>query len=131
MEIDKDDKSIVEKTVEAVKGLAASISEAAHKTAEPEPIRSGDEVVMMPMATAGMISETVVPPFVVVRRPKKSPKKTRAKSARNAGKAKSAKKAPKKAKKSTKRSKSSTVRKAVGKKSRKQVKKKAAKKSRR
>jgi hypothetical protein len=131
MEIEKDDKSIVEKTVEAVKGLAATISEVVHKTAEPEPVKSGEEVVMMPMATAGMMSETVVPPFVVVRRPRKLPKKARAKPARNAGKTKSATKAPKKAKKSTKRSKSSTVRKAVGKKSRKPAKKKAARKSRR
>jgi hypothetical protein len=130
METEKDDKSIVEKTVEAVKGLAASISEAARKTAEPEPAKPGDEVVVMPMATAGLMSETVVPPFVVVRRPRKSAKKARAKSARNTAKTKSATKAPKKAKKSTKRSKSSTVRKAVGKKSRKPAKK-AAKKSRR
>jgi hypothetical protein len=129
METEKDDKSIVEKTVEAVKGLAASISEAARKTAEPEPAKPGDEVVVMPMATAGLMSETVVPPFVVVRRPRKS-KKARAKSARNTAKTKSATKAPKKAKKSTKRSKSSTVRKAVGKKSRKPAKT-AAKKSRR
>jgi hypothetical protein len=125
METEKDDKSIVEKTVEAVKGLAASISEAARKTAEPEPAKPGDEVVVMPMATAGLMSETVVPPFVVVRRPRKS-KKARAKSARNTAKTKSATKAPK----STKRSKSSTVRKAVGKKSRKPAKT-AAKKSRR
>jgi hypothetical protein len=74
MDVDKDDKSIVEKTVEAVKGLAATIS---RKTAEPEPMKPSDEVVVMPMATAGLMSETVVPPFVVVRRPRKSPKARR------------------------------------------------------
>jgi len=125
MDGDKDDKSIVEKTVEAVKGLAATISEAARKTAEPEPIKSDDEVVMMPTAAAGLMSETVVPPFVAIRRPRKSSKKARAKAAKNA-KTKSEKKAP--TKKSTKKAKSPTGGKAVAKKTKKRTRKKKAKK---
>jgi hypothetical protein len=131
MDIDKDDKSIVEKTVEAVKNFAANISEAAHKTAEPEPVKSGDEVVVMPMAAAGLMSETVEPPFVVIRQPRKSRKKARAKAAKAVEK-KAAKRAPRKiAKKSTKKVKSPTGGKAVAKKTKKRTRKKKAKKSRR
>jgi hypothetical protein len=45
MDNDKDDKSIIDKTLEAVKDIAAIAAEAAHKAMEPEPITPGDEVV--------------------------------------------------------------------------------------
>jgi hypothetical protein len=122
------DKSMLGKAVEAVKDFAANISEAAHKTAEPEPLKPGDEVVMMPMAADGLTSETVVPPFVVVRRPRKSSKKTRAKAAQKTVKTKSVKKTPKKAKKPARKTNSLATRKVVGK-TRKRRKKMKAKKS--
>jgi hypothetical protein len=56
MDVDKDDKSIVGKTVEAVKNFADNISEAVHKTAEPEPV--------------------IVPPFIVIRQPTNSKRAT-------------------------------------------------------
>ena len=71
MDANKDDKSIVEKTVDAVKEFAATISEAAHKAVEPEPVKPGDELVMMPVAATGFMGETVMPPFVVIRKQKK------------------------------------------------------------
>jgi hypothetical protein len=133
MDTDKDDRSIVEKTVEAVKEFAANISQAAHKTAEPEPnSKSGDEVVMLPMEATGLMGESVVPQFVVIRRPKKLTKKAPAKAAKKTAKKKSAKKAPTKAtKKSVKKAKSPTGGKAVAKRTKKRTQKKKAKKRRR
>jgi hypothetical protein len=124
MDADKDDKSFVEKTVEVVKNIAANISEAAHKTAEPEPVKSDDEVVMMPMATAGLVSETAVPPFVVIRKP---PKKVRAKSAKTVEN-KAARRAPRKVAKKSK-VKSRTGGKAVAKETKKPTPKKKTRKS--
>ena len=68
MDNDKDDKSIIDKTLEVVKDIAAVAAEAAHKAIEPEPIKPGDEVVVMPMAAAGFIGEAVMPPFVIIPR---------------------------------------------------------------
>jgi hypothetical protein len=129
MDTGKDDKSIVEKTVDAMKEFAATVSDAAHKAVEPEPIKPGDEVVMMPMAAAGFMGDTVVPPFVVVSKQKKSPRKSRAKAAKKAAK-KSVKKT-KTAKRTAKKAKPPAGRKAVGKKTKSGAKKNKAKKSRR
>jgi hypothetical protein len=128
------DKSIIEKTIEAVKDIAAIASEVAHKATEPEPIKPGDEVVMMPMAVTGFMGDNMMPPFVVIRhrrrsRAKKAPLKTAKTAAKKAAK-KSVKKiakkvAPKKAKKS--KAKSPVKKKAA----KKVAKKKQAKKSRR
>ena len=125
MDVDKDDKSIVQKTVDAVKGFAATVSEAAHKAMEPEPINPGDEVVMMPMAATGFPGDTAVPPFVVVRKQKKSPRKSRAKAAKKTAK-RSAKTKKKTAKAAATKAKSSTGRKTVGKKAKKHSKKEKA-----
>ena len=140
MDDDKDDKSIVEKTLEAVKDIAVVASEATHKAMEPEPIKPGDEVVVMPMAAAGLMGEAVMPPFVIIPRRTSAPKqiskktpKTAKKSATKAAK-KSAKKSSKKKKeKAAKRWKPEMEHKTVGKKKKrkKAVKKKKAKKSKR
>jgi hypothetical protein len=73
MDGDKDDKSIFEKTVEAVKDIATIASVAAHKAMEPEPIKPGDEVVMMPMAATGFMGDTMMPPFVGFDSPPETP----------------------------------------------------------
>jgi hypothetical protein len=57
MDDDKDDKSIVEKTLEAVKDIAVVASEVTHEAMEPEPIKPGDEVVVMPMAATGLMGD--------------------------------------------------------------------------
>jgi hypothetical protein len=41
MDNDKDDKSIIDKTLEAVKDIAAIAAEAAHRAMEPEPLKPG------------------------------------------------------------------------------------------
>jgi hypothetical protein len=58
--MDDDDKSIIEKTIERVKDIAAKASEAAHKAIEPEPIKPGDAVVMMSTAAGGSMGDPVV-----------------------------------------------------------------------
>jgi hypothetical protein len=73
MDNDKDDKSIIDKTLEAVKDIAAIATEAAHKAMEPEPLKPGDEVVVMPMAPAGFMGEAVMPPFVIIPRRTNAP----------------------------------------------------------
>jgi len=62
--MDDDDKSIIEKTIERVKDIAAKASEKAHKAMEREPIKPGDEVVMM--SEAAPIGDPVMPPFVII-----------------------------------------------------------------
>src|ERR1019366_6848521 len=111
MDGDKDDKSVIEKTIEAVKEIATIASKAAHKAMEPEPIKPGDEVVMMPMAATGFMGDTMMPPFVVVPRKKKSSKKKTPKPAAKKPANKSVKKAAKKtAKTSARKTKSSGAR---------------------
>jgi hypothetical protein len=70
---DNDEKNLIEKTIEAVKKIAHVASEAAAHAMEPEPLKPGDKVVLMPMVTDGMMGEGMIPPLVVVRR-KKVPK---------------------------------------------------------
>ena len=71
---------------------------------EPEPIKPGDEVVVMPMAAGGLMGEAVMPPFVIIPRRTSAPKQISKKTPKTAKK--SAKKAAKKsAKKSSKKKK--------------------------
>jgi hypothetical protein len=139
MDNDKDDKSIIDKTLEAVKDIVAIAAEAAHRAMEPEPLKPGDEVVVMPMAAAGFMGEAVMPPFVIIPRrtnapsqiAKKAPKRTAKKSTEETAK-KPAKKSSKR-KKTAKRRKPELQRKTVGKtkKGKKGVKKRKAKRSKR
>jgi hypothetical protein len=120
MDDDKDDKNFVEKTIEAVKEIAHVASEAAKHAMEPEPIKRGDEVVVVPMVSDGMMGESMMPPFVVIRHKKKAPKTTATKAAKKTAKKtakKSAKKnAAKKWKSPVKAAKKTTGKKAVKKK---------------
>jgi hypothetical protein len=139
MDNDKDDKSIIDKTLEAVKDIASIAAEAAHRAMEPEPLKPGDEVVVMPMAAAGFMGEAVMPPFVIIPRrtnapsqiAKEAPKRTAKKSTEKTDK-KPAKKSSKR-KKSAKQRKPEIQRKTVGKakKGKKGVKKRKAKRSKR
>jgi hypothetical protein len=54
---DKGDKSLVEKTIEAVKDLATSVTDAAKHAMEPEPIKPEDELVVLPMEGGGLLGE--------------------------------------------------------------------------
>lgn len=81
MDGNKDDKSIVEKTVDVVKEFAAGFTEAAHKAVKSKPTKSDDEIIMMPSAPTGFMDDAVAPPLVLVRKKTKS-RKTRAKVAR-------------------------------------------------
>jgi hypothetical protein len=136
MDNDKDDKSIIDKTLEAVKDIATIAAEAAHRAMEPEPLKPGDEVVVMPMAAAGFMGEAVMPPFVIIPRrtnapsqiAKEAPKTTAKKSTVKTGK-RSAKKSSKR-KKTAKQRKPEIQRKTVGK-GKKGVKKRKAKRSKR
>jgi hypothetical protein len=130
MHAGKNDKSIVEKAVEAVKEFAATVSDAADKAMAPERPKPGDEVVMMPMAAAGFTGETAVPPFVVVRKQRKAPRKFGEEAAKKTTR-KSAKKTKKTAKTAAKKVKSPAGRKAAGTNAKKSAKKKKTKKSRR
>jgi hypothetical protein len=124
------EKGVIEKTIEAVEEFASEVKDAAkHMMDPPEPLKPGDEVVMLPMANDGMFGGPMTPQYMVIhhrkKRSKKAPKKT-AKTAATKTAKKSAKKAvkkvsPKKAKKS----------KSAVKKTTKKAAKKKAKKSKR
>jgi hypothetical protein len=102
------DKSITKKTTEAVKDIATIASDAATKAMEPEPIRPGDRIAMVPLLESGLMFTPVMPSFIVLPR-----RKSRAKTASK----KTAKKADKKpvAKKSSKKKEAAKARKAVAK----------------
>jgi hypothetical protein len=120
MDDNEDDKNFIEKTINAVKEIAHTASEAAKHAMEPEPLKPGDKVVLMPMVTDGMMGESMMPPLVVVRSKKKTPKTSSKKPANKAAKKtakKSAKKnAAKKWRSPAKVAKKKTGKKAVGKK---------------
>jgi hypothetical protein len=123
------DKGIVEKAIEAVEEFASEVKDAAkHMMDPPEPLKPGDEVVMLPMADDGMFGAPVTPQYMVVhhrkKRAKKAPKKTAKKTAKKSAKKAAKKVSPKKAKKSKAKS-------AVKKTTKKAAKKKKAKKSKR
>jgi hypothetical protein len=125
-----DDKNIIEKTIEAVKDIAHTASEAAKHAMELEPIELGEEVVMLAPQGGNLLGEPTMPPFVIIPRKKSGTKKASKKAAKKTAK-KTAKKSAKK--RAVKKWKSPA--KVAGKKSkqsgRKAVKKKKAKKSRR
>ena len=90
------DKGIIEKTIEAVEEFASEVSAAAKHVMDPEPIKPGEQVVMLPSMNSGMFGEPVLPPFVIIPRRRKSLAKKAAKTSavkttKNAG-MKSAKK---------------------------------------
>jgi hypothetical protein len=136
MDNDKDDKSIIDKTLEAVKNIAAIAAEAAHKAMEPEPLKPGDEVVVMPMAAAGFMGEAVMPPFVIIPRRTNAPSQIAKEAPKRTAKKSTVKTPKRSAKKSSKRKKTAEQRKpgiqrkTVGK-GKKGVKKRKAKRSKR
>jgi hypothetical protein len=130
--MDDKDKGVIEKTIEAVEEFASEVKDAAkHMMDPPEPVKPGDEVVMMPQTDDGMFGTPSTPQFMVIHgrrksRAKKAPKKTAKATTKKTAK-KSAKKAAKKV--SPKKAKKSKAKSAV--KAKKAMKKKKAKKSRR
>jgi hypothetical protein len=92
---DDKEKSIIEKTIEAVKDIAHTASEAAKHAMEPEPIKPGEEVVMMAPQGGNVLGEPVAPQFVVIPR-KKSRRKKAAKTVAKKTAKKTAKKSLKK-----------------------------------
>ena len=73
---DDKEKSIVEKTVQTVKDIASTVSDAAKHAMEPEPLKPGEEAVTYArMAGDGVISDPMMPPFVVIPPRKKSTSK--------------------------------------------------------
>ncbi len=126
MDNDADDKSLVEKTIEAVKGMATSVTDAAKSAMEPRPAPeqvagTTNEQLYVPPSEPGLAiaRQTYIEEVVVTAA---APKKKRKAPVRPA--------APKK---SAKKTKSSAGRKAVGmhKTAKKALKKKKAKKSKR
>jgi len=128
---DKDkDKGIVEKAIEAVEEYASEVKDAAKHMMDPDPIKPGDEVVMLPMADDGMFGAPMAPQFMVIHNPKRRSKKPPKKAAKTAAKKaakKSAKKAAKKVSPKTAKKSKAVVKKTT----KKAAKKKKAKKSRR
>ncbi len=89
---DDEEKSIVEKTIETVKEMATSVTDAAKHAMEPEPLKPEKGVVTMP------------PPMDAGTKRKSAAKKTATKSTKKAAKKSAAKKNKKTAKKSSVRS---------------------------
>jgi hypothetical protein len=130
-------KGIIEKTIEAVEEFASEVSDAAkHVMDPPDPLKPGDEVIMMPMADDGMFGPPMTPQFMVIHHRRKSRAKKAAKKTSKAAAKKTAKKSPKKAAKNAPRKRKKTkkpkaksiVKKKTGK---KVAKKKKSKTSRR
>ena len=139
MDDDEDDKSLIEKTIEAVKDMASSITYAAKSAATPSEEEKMTVMDVPLVADAAAMPMPLVAPKKrkarVKRAPTKTPKKATAEKATKKTAKKSAKKsAAKQSKKAAKHSpakktKSTADRKVVGKK--KVGKKKKAKTSRR
>jgi hypothetical protein len=97
------DKSLVETTIAAVKEMATSITDAAKHAMEPEPLKPGDKVFLVPAAGDGadpLMSPSPMTPVVVKKRAAKRKAPAKTKTARMPAK----------------KTKSSAGRKAVGKK---------------
>jgi hypothetical protein len=92
------DKSLIEKTIDAVKDVAANASAAAKKAMEPEPLKPGERLVMVPLMDSGLATEPIMPPFVVLPRRKSRAKTASEKNTKKAGKRPLAKKSFKKEK---------------------------------
>jgi molybdopterin converting factor small subunit len=118
---DDKDKSIIERTIETAKEIASSVSDVAKHVMEPEPLKDGDEIIMMtpmPMAEMGMLGTSMTPQFVIIPGRKKS--RTNASNKKVAKKAakktaqrgtRTTKKLPKKAKKTAKKPKRAVTKK--------------------
>jgi len=116
--MDDKKKGIIEKTIEAVEEFAHEVTDAAKHMLDSEPLKPGDEVVMIPSPDYGMFGVPSPPHFAVIHHPTKSPAKKKA--------AKTAVKKP--AKKSTKKTAKKSKAKSVAKKlTEKVAKKKKAK----
>jgi hypothetical protein len=87
MDTDKDDRSIVGKTMDAVKEFAATVSEAAQKAVKPEPVKSDEEITVMPAAPTGFMDDAVPPTPVVIRRRKRLPKKSQSRATKRTARA--------------------------------------------
>src|SRR5712672_2974961 len=135
MDDDEDDKSLIEKTIEAVKDMASSVTDDAKSAATP----SEDE--KMTVMDVPLVADAAAMPMPLVapkkrkarvkRAPTKTPPKkaTAEKPAKKTAKKSAKKSAAKKSKRATKHSPATAGRKVVGRK--KVAKKKKAKKSRR
>src|SRR5450631_2229148 len=94
---DDTEKSLVDKTIAAVKHIAEIATHAAEHALDPEPLKPGETVVMLPPANDGLLGAPEMPTYVVVPVRKKSRKKAPANKVRAKKAAKtSAKKAVKK-----------------------------------
>jgi hypothetical protein len=122
------DKGIIEKTIEAVEEFASEVSAAAKHVMDPEPIKPGEQVVMLPSMNSGMFGEPVLPAFLIIPRRRKSRAKKMEKTPVGKTTKNVAKKSPKK-KKAAKPSKAASHKRAILRKksSKKAVKKKKAK----
>jgi hypothetical protein len=140
MDDDEDDKSLIEKTIEAVKDMASSVTDAAKSAATPNEEEKMTVMDVPLVADAAAMPMPLVAPkkwkATVKRAPAKTPPKkaTAEKAAKKAAKKSAKKSAAKQSKKAAKHSpakktKSTAERKVVGKK--KVGKKKKAKTSRR
>ena len=136
MDDDKDDKSLVEKTIKAVKDMASSVTDAAKSAATPS-----EEEKMTVMDVPLVADAAAMPMPLVAPKKRKAPvkrappkKATAKKAAKKTSKKSAAKKSKKAAKRSpAKKTKSSAGQKAIGKKktAKKVAKKKKVKKPRR
>ena len=134
MDDDEDDKSLIEKTIEAVKDMASSVTDAAKSAATPSEEEKMTVMDVPLVADAAAMPMPLVAPkkrkAQIKRAPTKtSPKEATAeKTARKIAKKSAKKSAAKKSKRAAKHSPATAGRKVVGK---KVAKKKKAKKSRR
>ena len=147
MDNDADDKSLVEKTIEAVKGMATSVTDAAKSAMEPRPdpeqvAGTINEQLYVPPSEPGLAitrqtyMEEVVATAAAPKTKRKAPVRPappKKSAAKKSSKKVAKKAATKSSKKSAKKTKSSAGRKAVGKNktAKKAAKKKKAKKSKR
>jgi|ERR1700722_13013474 hypothetical protein len=98
MDDNDQEKSLIDKTIDAVKDIATNASAAAKKAMEPEPLKPGERLVMLPLMDSGLATEPMMPPFVILPRRKSRAKTASKKNTKKAGKRSVAKKSSKKKK---------------------------------
>ena len=125
-----DDKSLLEKFTDTVKGIASTAADAASAAlkAEEPPLKDSDVVAMpLPMAGVGLVSEPMLVPPVAAPAPRR--KKRAARKTADTATKKVARKAPNKAaKKTVKKASRKAAKKTAKKTARKATKKSAARK---
>ena len=125
-----DDKSLLEKFTDTVKGIASTAADAASAAlkAEEPPLKDSDVVAMpLPMAGVGLVSEPMLVPPVAAPAPRR--KKRAARKTADTATKKVARKAPNKAaKKTVKKASRKAAKKTAKKTARKGTKKSAARK---